>query len=128
MQAPIDEDGLDLLGMLACAVAGDTSQRTVIEWMLDPQRLRDATSRRRSRRREMHRTYAGSHCSIPGVAGVTIEKAAALEETAARRVVQELRAEIDDPTIGRCRVCNSQTAPWAQLCDRCFMARGYKAR
>ena len=64
----------------------------------------------------------------PGVAGVTIEKAAALEEAAAARVVHELRAEIDDPTIGRCRVCGSRTAPWATLCDRCFMARGYKAR
>jgi len=64
----------------------------------------------------------------PGVAGVTIEKAAALEEAAARRVVEELRAEIDDPTIGRCRVCGARTAPWAQLCERCFMARGYRAR
>src|SRR4029077_3889110 len=43
MEAPIDEDGLELLGMLACAVAGDTPQRTVIQWILDPLRLRDAT-------------------------------------------------------------------------------------
>jgi uncharacterized OB-fold protein len=57
---------------------------------------------------------------------VTIEKAAALEEAAAARVVQMLRAEIEDPTIGRCKVCGSRTAPWAALCDRCFMARGYK--
>ena len=64
----------------------------------------------------------------PGVAGVTIEKAAALEEAAAGRVVRELRAEIADPTIGRCRACGSRTAPWATLCDRCFMARGYKSR
>jgi ribosomal protein L40E len=59
---------------------------------------------------------------------VTIEKASALEEAAARRVVEELRAEIADPTIGRCRVCGARTAPWAALCDRCFMARGYRAR
>ena len=64
----------------------------------------------------------------PGIGGVTIEKAAALEEAAAARVVQELRAEIEDPTIGRCRVCGSRTAPWAALCDRCFMARGYRSR
>ena len=64
----------------------------------------------------------------PGVAGVTIEKAAALEEAAAERVVHELRVEIDDPTIGRCRACGSRTAPWATLCDRCFMARGYRRR
>ena len=64
----------------------------------------------------------------PGVGGVTIEKAAALEEAAAARVVAELRAEIEDPTIGRCSVCGSRTAPWATLCDRCFMARGYRRR
>ena len=58
---------------------------------------------------------------------MTIEKAAALEEAAAARVVRELRAEINDPTIGRCRACGARTAPWASLCDRCFMARGYKA-
>ena len=39
MQAPIDEDGLELLGMLACAVAGDTTQHTMIGWLLDPHRL-----------------------------------------------------------------------------------------
>ena len=54
----------------------------------------------------------------------TIERAAELEEAAAARVVRELRAEIEDPTIGRCRVCGARTAPWASLCDRCFMARG----
>ena len=46
----------------------------------------------------------------PGVAGVTIERAAALEEAAANRVVRELRAEIEDPTIGRCRACGARTA------------------
>ncbi len=64
----------------------------------------------------------------PGVGGVTIEKAAALEEAASARVVEELRAEIEEPTIGRCRACGARTAPWAALCDRCFMARGYRAR
>ena len=39
MQAPIDEDGLALLGTLACAVAGDTKQKTVLGWLLDPHRL-----------------------------------------------------------------------------------------
>jgi len=41
--------------------------------------------------------------------------------------VRELRAEIEDPTIGRCGVCGARTAPWASLCDRCFMARGYRS-
>ena len=127
MQAPIDEDGLPLLGALACALAGDRPQRTMIAWILDPRRL-DAASLEEAeaaaREASILRWFA---LQYPGVAGVTIEKAAALEEKAAARVVRELRAEIDDPTIGRCRACGSRTAPWATLCDRCFMARGYRA-
>jgi ATP-dependent RNA helicase SUPV3L1/SUV3 len=43
MQAPIDEDAGALLGTLACAVAGDTPQKTVLGWILDPLRLRAAS-------------------------------------------------------------------------------------
>jgi ATP-dependent RNA helicase SUPV3L1/SUV3 len=128
MQAPVDEDDLDLLGTLACALAGDTAQKTVIRWLLDTQRLYAADlaeAEQAAREASILRWFA---LQYPGVAGVTIEKAAALEEAAARRVVEELRAEIDDPTIGRCRVCGGRTAPWATLCERCFMARGYRAR
>jgi ATP-dependent RNA helicase SUPV3L1/SUV3 len=128
MQAPTDEDGLDLLGSLACALAGDTPQKTVIGWVLDPQRLHGADldeAEQAAREASLLRWFA---LQYPGVAGVTMEKAAALEEAAARRVVEELRAEIADPTIGRCRVCGARTAPWSQLCERCFMARGYRAR
>jgi ATP-dependent RNA helicase SUPV3L1/SUV3 len=128
MQAPVDEDGLDLLGTLACAIAGDRPQRTVIQWLLDPQRLQTASlteAEQAARDASILRWFA---LQYPGVAGVTIERAAALEEAAAARVVRELRAEIDDPTIGRCRACGSRTAPWATLCDRCFMARGYRDR
>ena len=124
VQAPIDEDGLPLLAALAAALAGDKPQHTVIGWILDPRRL-DAAGLEEAE-------YAAREASIlrwfalqyPGVAGVTIERAAALEETAAARVVRELRAEIDDPTIGRCRVCGARTAPWAALCERCYMQRG----
>jgi ATP-dependent RNA helicase SUPV3L1/SUV3 len=128
MQAPIDDDGLPLLGTLACALAGDAPQRTVIGWILEPQRLRAASleeAEQAAREASILRWFA---LQYPGVAGVTIEKAAALEEAAAARVVEELRAEIDDPTIGRCRACGARTAPWATLCDRCFMARGYRRR
>jgi ATP-dependent RNA helicase SUPV3L1/SUV3 len=128
MQAPIDEDALPLLGTLACALAGDTPQKTVLGWILQPERLRAAgleEAEQAAREASILRWFA---LQYPGVAGVTIEKAAALEEAAAKRVVEELRAEIDDPTIGRCRACGARTAPWATLCDRCFMARGYRRR
>jgi ATP-dependent RNA helicase SUPV3L1/SUV3 len=128
MQSPIDEDGLPLLGTLAAALAGDRPQRTVIGWILDTNRLGAASleeAEAAAREASILRWFA---LQYPGVAGVTIERAAALEEAAARRVVSELRAEIDDPTIGRCRACGARTAPWATLCDRCFMARGYRAR
>jgi ATP-dependent RNA helicase SUPV3L1/SUV3 len=128
MQAPVDEEGLDLLGTLACALAGDKPQQTVIGWLLNPHRLHSADldeAEQAAREASVLRWFA---LQYPGVAGVTIERAAALEEAAARRVVEELRAEIADPTIGRCRVCGARTAPWAQLCERCFMARGYRAR
>jgi len=128
MQAPIDEDGLQLLGALASALAGDQPQRTVIGWLLDPARLHAAgleEAEQAAREASILRWFA---LQYPGVAGVTIERAAALEEAASARVVEELRAEIEDPTIGRCRACGARTAPWATLCDRCFMARGYRAR
>src|SRR4029077_3585422 len=101
---------------------GKKPQQTVLGWILDPRRL-DAAGLEEAE-------YAAREASIlrwfglayPGVAGVTIERAAELAEAAAARVVSELRAEIEDPTIGRCRVCGARTAPWAALCDRCFMA------
>jgi hypothetical protein len=100
----------------------------VIGWILDPKRLARASlgeAEAAAREASILRWFA---LQYPGVAGVTIEKAAALEEASAARVVHQLRVEIDDPTIGRCRACGSRTAPWATLCDRCFMARGYRAR
>ncbi len=129
MQAPIDEDGLELLGTLACARRG---RHAAAHGASGGSSIRSGSGARACSEAEQ----AAREASIlrwfalqyPGVAGVTIEKAAALEEAAAARVVHELRAEIDDPTIGRCRACGSRTAPWATLCDRCFMARGYTAR
>src|SRR5213595_1719965 len=132
VQAPVDEDNAQLLGTLAAAVAGDKPQQTVVGWILDPRRLDAAgleEAEQAAREASILRWFA---LQYPGVAGVTIERAAALEETAAARVVRELRAEIEDPTIGRCRVCGARTAPWASLCDRCYMqrsgSRGPRAR
>ena len=127
VSAPVDEDGLELLANLALALAGDPAARPQLNFLLDTARLRGASledAEQAGRAASILRWFA---LQYPGVAGVTIERAAALEEAAAARVVRELRAEIEDPTIGRCRVCGARTAPWATLCDRCFMARGYRA-
>ncbi|HKI92606.1 MAG TPA: helicase-related protein, partial [Gaiellaceae bacterium] len=73
MQAPIDEDGLALLGTLACAVAGDRPQRTVLGWMLDPRRLASASleeAEAAAREASILRWFA---LQYPGVGGVTIE-------------------------------------------------------
>ncbi|MDX6481380.1 MAG: ATP-dependent helicase [Gaiellaceae bacterium] len=123
VQAPIDDDGLPLLATLAAALAGDKPQHTVIGWILDPSRLQRASlteAEHAAREASILRWFA---LQYPGVAGVTIERAAALEEAAAARVVRELRAEIEEPTIGRCRICGARTAPWASLCDRHYMQR-----
>src|SRR5207253_10690513 len=128
MRGPRADGGMRLRGTLACAVAGGRRQKTVSGWSRQPERLRSASleeAEQAAREASILRWFA---LQYPGVAGVTIEKAAALEEAASARVVEELRAEIDDPTIGRCRACGARTAPWATLCDRCFQARGYRAR
>jgi ATP-dependent RNA helicase SUPV3L1/SUV3 len=126
VNAPIDPDGAEILGLLALAVAGDRDQRHLLGFLLDPARLRDATLEEAEESGRVAAILRWFALQYPGVAGVTIERAAELEETAAARVVRELRAEIEDPTIGRCRVCGARTAPWVALCDRCFMARGYR--
>ncbi len=128
LNAPIDEDDSELLAVLAAALAGESGSEEILGWLLDPHRLQDAGLE--------DAEAAGRHAAIlrwfalqfPQVATVTVERAAALEAAAAEAVVAHLHAEIAKPSIGRCRSCGAPTAPWATLCDRCFMARGYRAR
>ena len=123
VNAPVDEDHLELLATLALAVAGDTAQRPLLNLLLDTARLRDASledAEEAGRAAGILRWFA---LQYPGVGGVTIERAAALEEAAAARVVARLRVEVSDPTIGRCRSCGRSCAPWFPLCERCY-ARG----
>jgi hypothetical protein len=123
VNAPVDEDSLELLGTLALAVAGDRAQKPVLDWLLDTRRLRDASledAEGAGRAASILRWFALQYA---GVGGVTIERAAALEQAAAERVVARLRAEVSKPTVGRCRVCGTATAPWFSLCDRCFARR-----
>ena len=126
VNAPIDEDDADLLGSLACAVSGDATQRHVLGWILDVDRLDGASleqAEAAGRQASILRWFA---LQYGGVGGVTLERAAALEEAAAAAVIEHLRAEVSSPTIGRCRSCGAPCAPWASLCDRCFMSRGYR--
>jgi ATP-dependent RNA helicase SUPV3L1/SUV3 len=119
VNAPVDEDNLELLATLALAIAGDRVARPHLTFLLDTARLRDATledAEQAGREASILRWFA---LQYPGVGGVTIERAAALEESAAARVVARLRVEVESPTIGRCRSCGRSTAPWFPLCDRC---------
>ena len=123
INAPVDEDNAELLSTLALALAGDTAQRSLLTFLLDPARLRDSTleeAEQAGRTASILRWFA---LQYPGVGGVTIERAAELEEAAAARVVARLRLEVNAPTIGRCRTCGKSTAPWFPLCDRCFGRR-----
>jgi ATP-dependent RNA helicase SUPV3L1/SUV3 len=123
INAPVDEDSLELLGVLALAVAGDRAQRPVLDRLLDTRALRDARledAEAAGRTASILRWFA---LQFEGVGGITIERAAALEQAAAARVVARLQVEVAKPTVGRCRSCGAATAPWFALCDRCFSRR-----
>jgi len=123
VNAPVDEDNLDLLSSLALAIAGDRVARPHLSFLLDVARLRGASledAEQAGREASILRWFA---LQYPGVGGVTIERAAALEEAAAERVVARLRLEVESPTLGRCRSCGRSTAPWFPLCDRCAGVR-----
>lgn len=123
VNAPVDEDDAGLLAALALAVAGDPAQRSLLTFLLDAARLRDCSleeAEQAGRTASILRWFA---LQYPGVGGVTIERAAALEEAAAARVVARLRVEVGNPTIGRCRSCGKTCAPWFPLCERCFQGR-----
>ena len=117
--APIDPDGAELLGVFALTIAGDRSQRPLLQFLLDTSRLRDcslAEAEEAGRVASILRWFA---LQYPGVGGVTIERAAALEEAAADRVVRRLAVEVREGTLGRCRSCGRSCPPWYPLCERC---------
>jgi ATP-dependent RNA helicase SUPV3L1/SUV3 len=121
--APIDEDGAEILGVFALAVAGDPAQRSLLQFLLDTARLRDATLEEAEQAGAVASILRWFALQYPGVGGVTIERAAALEEAAAARVVQRLKLEVGEGTIGRCRSCGRTCPPWFPLCDRCARSR-----
>ena len=119
VNAPVDEDGLELLATLALAITGDRVARPQLSFLLDTARLRGASledAEQAGREASILRWFALQYADV---GGVTIERAAALEQTAAARVVARLRVEVESPTIGRCRSCGRSCAPWFPLCERC---------
>jgi ATP-dependent RNA helicase SUPV3L1/SUV3 len=123
VNAPVDEDNVELLATLALALAGDRAQRPVLQWLLDAGRLRDASledAEQTARTASILRWFA---LQYPDVGGVTLEKAAELEEAAARRVSEKLAAEVSSPSVGRCKSCGQSCAPWFALCQRCYGRR-----
>jgi ATP-dependent RNA helicase SUPV3L1/SUV3 len=123
VNAPVDEDNVELLAVLALAVAGDRVQRPVLQWLLDVNRLRDANledAEQAARTASILRWFA---LQYPDVGGVTLDRAAALEEAASKRVSTLLDAEVRSPTVGRCKSCGASTAPWFSLCERCYARR-----
>ena len=122
-RAPIDPDGAEILGVLALAVAGDRDQRHLLQFLLDPARLRDASLDEAEEAGRVAGILRWFALQYTGVGGVTIEKAAALEKAAADRVVKRLAVEVQDGKFGRCRSCGRSCAPWYPLCDRCARLR-----
>jgi ATP-dependent RNA helicase SUPV3L1/SUV3 len=123
VNAPVDEDNVELLATLALALAGDRTQRPILQWLLDAGRLREASledAEQAARTASILRWFA---LQYPDVGGVTLEKAAALEEAASRRVSEKLAAEVGSPTVGRCKACGQSCAPWFALCERCYGRR-----
>ena len=119
VNAPVDEDNLELLATLALAIAGDRIARPHLNFLLDTARIRGASledAEQAGREASILRWFA---LQYPDVGGVSIDRAAALETAAAERVVARLRLEVESPTLGRCRSCGRSTAPWFPLCDRC---------
>ena len=101
VNAPVDEDNVELLGTLALAVAGDRAQRPLLQWLLDVNRLRDASledAEQAARTASILRWFA---LQYPDVGGVTLEKAAELEEAAVAPGQREARGRGElDPRSG----------------------------
>jgi ATP-dependent RNA helicase SUPV3L1/SUV3 len=123
VNAPVDEDNVELLATLALAVAGDRAARPVLAWLLDTNRLRDASledAEHAARTASILRWFALQYTDV---GGVTIERAAELELAAAERVSAKLAAEVRSPSVGRCKSCGQSCAPWFALCERCYGRR-----
>ena len=81
MNAPVDEDNVELLATLALAITGDRVARPQLMFLLDTARLRGASledAERAGREASILRWFALQYSDV---GGVTIERAAALEDS-----------------------------------------------
>ena len=70
MNAPVDEDGLELLATLALAITGDRVARPQLTFLLDTARLRGASledAERAGREASILRWFALQYSGIGGV-------------------------------------------------------------
>ena len=120
MNAPVDEDNLELLATLALAITGDRVARPQLMFLLDTARLRGASLEDAER--------AGREASILRWFALAVRRTSVASRSSGpprsrrrrpQRVVARLRVEVESPTIGRCRSCGRSCAPWFPLCDRC---------
>ena len=105
--------------MLALAVSGDRAQRPLLQFLLDTSRLRDATLEEAEEAGRVASILRWFALQYPGVGGVTIERAAALEGAAAERVVRRLAVEVRDGRSAAAARAGRSCPPWFPLCDRC---------
>lgn len=118
-RAPADEDDGQLLGILACAVAGREVQQ-LLDVVLDTGRLEHASLEQAESAARTGRLLRWFALRYPGVGGVNQRRAAKLELAGSKRVLRCLDEELQDPTVGRCKICRQPTAPWLSLCDSCY--------
>lgn len=76
------------------------------------------------------RSLAGMGRAFPALAAATPEELLALEEQAARRIVDVLPSAITHSPFGRCGSCGRACPAWVERCDRCAgrLPRGPKTR
>ena len=124
VNAPVDEDNVELLGTLALAVAGDRAQRPMLDWLLDPQRLRDASLEDAEQAARDGEHPALVRAAVPGRR--RRHDRARRRAGAGRRRARQRAARgrgRRSPSVGRCRSCGRSCAPWFALCDRCYSGR-----
>lgn len=109
-----DDRDRDLLTSMARSLAGRGDLRYAV--CHDTDGLGLAAAERVARDAAALRWFAHLH---PEAGGVDVDEAAEMEDAAARRVIECLRAELQRPSTGRCSTCDRPCAPWRRTCAHC---------